>query len=449
MEEEVFEKEVEEKSPIEFEESKPKNVFRYKNFTLAFLGALVSNLGNILYSFAVSFYILSLTNNNAFIQGLYLAVGGIVYVAITLFGGVISDRFHKGKIMFICDYAKGGMLIALTLLLMLVIKDANVKVAILFIIAVISNVIAAIFSPAAASLLPEIVPENSFQQGQSYYSLMESSLGIIGVILAGVLYSVLDIHVLFLIVGACYVLSGVSEMFIKYDFKKKEEKLTAKRVFSDIGDGVKYIFALKPLLFLMIGILLLNFFVSPLSSNFLPYFIAADVAPNNFLFKGYLEPEMWNSIISVALAIGMIIMALVLSATPKKEKIYRGLGISLSIFAGLYLILTILYMIFVNHGFGVNVVLIAFVPIALVMGMTLVTINIPISTKMLTIVDKDKLGKVSSVLNVGSQGLIPLSNFLAGLVISGLGSSWLCIISTSGLVLMTMFIVFNKYVKQL
>ena len=199
----------------------------------------------------------------------------------------------------------------------------------------------------------------------------------------------------------------------------------------------------------MIGILLLNFFVSPLSSNFLPYFIAADVAPNNFLFKGYLEPEMWNSIISVALAIGMIIMALVLSATPKKEKIYRGLGISLSIFAGLYLILTILYMIFVNHGFGVNVVLIAFVPIALVMGMTLVTINIPISTKMLTIVDKDKLGKVSSVLNVGSQGLIPLSNFLAGLVISGLGSSWLCIISTSGLVLMTMFIVFNKYVKQL
>ena len=55
------------------EENKPKkNVFSYKNYSLTFFGALVSNLGNILYSFAVSFYILKLTNNNAFIQGSYL-----------------------------------------------------------------------------------------------------------------------------------------------------------------------------------------------------------------------------------------------------------------------------------------------------------------------------------------------------------------------------------------
>ena len=175
---------------------KLKNVFRYKNFTLAFLGALVSNLGNTLYTFAVSFYILALTGNNAFIQGLYLATGGIVYVLVTLFGGVISDRFHKGKIMFICDYAKGGMLIAFTLLLTLVIKDASAKVAILFVIAVIGNIIAAIFSPAAASLLPHIVPEKSYQQGQSYYSLMQSSLGVLGIILAAVLYCVLDNFVL-------------------------------------------------------------------------------------------------------------------------------------------------------------------------------------------------------------------------------------------------------------
>ena len=194
MEEEVI---VEEQKQPE----KLKNVFCYKNFTLAFLGALVSNLGNTLYVFAVSFYILALTGNNAFIQGLYLATGGIVYVLVTLFGGVISDRFHKGKIMFICDYAKGAMLIAFTLLLMFLVKDANAKVVILFVITVIGNAIAAIFSPAAASLLPHIVPEKSYQQGQSYYSLMQSSLGVLGVILAAVLYSVLDIHVLFFSVG--------------------------------------------------------------------------------------------------------------------------------------------------------------------------------------------------------------------------------------------------------
>ena len=428
---------------------KLKNVFRYKNFTLAFLGALVSNLGNTLYTFAVSFYILALTGNNAFIQGLYLATGGIVYVLVTLFGGVISDRFHKGKIMFICDYAKGGVLIGFTLLLMLVISDVNAKVAVLFVIAVISNIIAAIFSPAAASLLPHIVPEKSYQQGQSYYSLMQSSLGILGIILAAVLYSALDIHVLFLIVGGCYVLSGVSEMFIKYDYHKAEGKLTIKQVFSDIGEGMKYIGSMKPLLFLMIGILLLNFFVSPLSANFLPYFVATDVASHDYLFNNFLTPEMWSSVIQVAYAIGMIVMALIMSSRPQKDRIFKGLSISLIIFAALYVVLTTIYILFVNNLADINVILITFVPIGITMGMTLITINIPITTKMLTIVDKDKLGKVNSVVDVGSQGLIPLSNFLAGLVISGLGPSWLCIISTGGLTLMTIFLILNKHVKQL
>ena len=428
---------------------KTKNVFCYKNFTLTFLGAFVSNLGNTLYLFAVSFYILSLTNNNAFIQGAYLATGGIVYVLVTLFGGVISDRFHKGKIMFMCDYAKGGMLIAFTLLLMLVIQDPSAKVVVLFIIAVLGNIIAAIFSPAASSLLPRIVPEKSYQQAQSYNSLMQSSLGVLGVILAAILYSVLDIHVLFFIVGGCYVLSGVSEMFIKYDYQKNEDKLTVKQVFKDIGDGMKYIGKLKPLLFLMLGILLLNFFVSPLSANFLPYFVATDVASRNYLFSDFLTPEMWSSVIQVAYAIGMIIMALILSNRPQKDRIYKGLSISLIIFAALYVVLTTIYVFFVNNLADINVMLIAFVPIGITMGMVLITINIPITTKMLTIVDKDKLGKVNSVIDVGSQGLIPLSNFLAGLVISGLGASWLCIISTVGLSLMTIFLVINKHVKQL
>lgn len=428
---------------------KTKNVFCYKNFTLTFLGAFVSNLGNTLYLFAVSFYILSLTNNNAFIQGAYLATGGIVYVLVTLFGGVISDRFHKGKIMFMCDYAKGGMLIAFTLLLMLVIQDPSAKVVVLFIIAVLGNIIAAIFSPAASSLLPRIVPEKSYQQAQSYNSLMQSSLGVLGVILAAILYSVLDIHVLFFIVGGCYVLSGVSEMFIKYDYQKNEDKLTVKQVFKDIGDGMKYIGKLKPLLFLMLGILLLNFFVSPLSANFLPYFVATDVASRNYLFSNFLTPEMWSSVIQVAYAIGMIIMALILSNRPQKDRIYKGLSISLIIFAALYVVLTTIYVFFVNNLADINVMLIAFVPIGITMGMVLITINIPITTKMLTIVDKDKLGKVNSVIDVGSQGLIPLSNFLAGLVISGLGASWLCIISTVGLSLMTFFLVINKHVKQL
>ena len=87
-----------------------KNVFQNRNFRLVFFGALVSNVGALLYSFAVSFYILEITDNNAFLQGLYLALCGAVNLIFMPIGGVMGDRFHKGKIMFVCDYLKGGVI---------------------------------------------------------------------------------------------------------------------------------------------------------------------------------------------------------------------------------------------------------------------------------------------------------------------------------------------------
>ena len=52
-------------------EKKSSNVFVDRNFRLVFLGALVSELGALLYSFAVGLYILENSENNAFLQGLY------------------------------------------------------------------------------------------------------------------------------------------------------------------------------------------------------------------------------------------------------------------------------------------------------------------------------------------------------------------------------------------
>ncbi|MBQ2070641.1 MAG: hypothetical protein II467_06915, partial [Bacilli bacterium] len=119
------------------QQPKKRNVFTNKNFTLTFLGALVSNVAALFYSFAVSFHILKITDNNALLQGLYLAAGGITYCIVTLFGGVISDRFNKAKIMYICDYIKGAIIIGFTFLLMFVIKSQAGQVASLFIISVL------------------------------------------------------------------------------------------------------------------------------------------------------------------------------------------------------------------------------------------------------------------------------------------------------------------------
>ena len=368
------------------EKTKPKNVFRNKNFVLVFLGALVSNIASLFYSFAVSFYILKITDNNALIQGLYLATGGVVFCVVTLFGGVISDRFNKAKIMYMCDYLKGLIIIGFTLFLMFIIKNNTGKVVALFVVTVLSNAIAGIFSPASTSLLPQIVEENSLQQAQSYFSILNSFQSIVGVILAGVLYTLIPINVLFLIVGICYIGSAISEMFIRYDsdFEKREEKLSMRIVFADIKDGFKYLVSIKAIMALMICILFVNFFFSPIFDNFFPYFIATDITGSNYFFNDKMAPEMWNSFISVAFGLGSLIMGIVMSSLPQKEKCnkivrYSMLGLSI-----LVIIFSAAYIIFEKGVIDINALLIIMISVCFLVGIVLVLVNVPSSTAMMT-----------------------------------------------------------------
>ena len=435
----------------EIEQPKPKNVFRNRNFTLTFLGALVSNIASLFYSFAVSFYILKITDNNAMIQGIYLAVSGSVFCIVTLFGGVISDRFNKAKIMYICDYLKGIVIIGFTLLLMFAIRSVEGQIAALFVVAVISNAIAAIFSPASSSLLPQIVEEESFQQAQSYFSILSSFQSIIGIVLAGILYSVIPTDILFLIVGVCYLLSGVSEMFIRYDGsgEKHDEKLTVKAVFADIKDGFVYLKAIKSIVVMMGCILFINFFFAPLSENFLPYFVATDIAGTDYLFHETMEPEMWNAFLTMSWGIGSLVMGIVLSSIKQREKAngmirYSLLGTSL-----LLCVLVLFYALFQYGHININVLLIATTVIFLLLGGLIVLVNVPAGTAMMKIVEKDKFGKVSSVISIASQGLVPIASVLGGVALTYLGSLGLISICAGGFLLTAVVLFFAKSVRDI
>ena len=433
------------------QEEKPKNVFKNRNFSLVFLGALVSNVAALFYSFAVSFYILKITGNNALIQGLYLATGGVTFCLATLIGGVVADRFNKAKIMYICDYLKGAIIIGFTFFLMFVIKSTEWKVASLFIVTFFLNIIAGLFTPASSALLPQIVEERQFQQAQSYFSILNSFQSIVGVILAGILYTMVPINVLFFIVGGCYILSAISEMFIRYEskFEKRGEKLTLKAVFGDIKDGFKYLASIKALLALMICILFINFFFTPIFDNFAPYFIATDITGSNYFFHESMKPEMWNSFFSVAVGLGSLIMGIVLSMLKQAEKCNRLIRWSMMGISALVIFMTIGYALFINNIIDINTLLIIVLVILFLIGISLILINVPSSTAMMRIVAKDKFGKVTSVSNIGSQGLIPLSMFLGGVVIQYLGSLWLLAICAGGFLITSLVLFFIPSVREL
>ena len=425
------------------------NVFRSRNFRLVFLGALVSELGALLYSFAVGFYILQISNNNAFLQGLYLALCGAALLLATPAGGVLGDRFNKAKIMYVCDYLKAGVIILATVL-MLLFREADAHIAILFTLGILGNIISGLFNPAAGALLPHIVERDQLQQANAYFSIKGSLEGIVGIVLAGILYAVLPIYTLFFLIGGCFAASGVSEMLIRYGHTPPEEPLTLRSAARDMRDGMNYLKEKKAILTLLGSILFINFFFAPLGSNFIPYFVRTKLAgAGSYLLDRVLTPELWSSVISVCIGIGSLAGAAILSSRKPAEKVGHRAAVYVGLDAVLMIILTLCYWLAVDRGNLLNVFLAALAGGCLLFGLLNAWINIPLSTALMQVVDRDKLSKVNSIISIGSQGMIPLSSVLAGAVLQSFGASTLLFACTFGFTVTAVLMLVSKSLREL
>ena len=357
-------------------QQKESNVFASRNYRLVFFGALVSELGAILYSFAVSFYILEISGNSAFLQGLYLAVCGALRLVFTPVGGVLGDRFHKAKIMYVCDYLKGGLiLLATALLLVFPARDAQLTV--LFVLGALGSAVSGVFSPASSALLPHIVSEDRLQQANAYYSIKNSLQSIFGVVLAGILYTALPVTALFSVVGVCYIFSGISEMFIRYNFQKPDNKLTVASVFSDMREGFDYLKGQRAVIVLMVSILFINFFLTPVFSNFVPYFIKTDIAEaDSYLFDSFMKPELWSSVLSMLVGISSLAGAMYLSMHQEEGKCGMKIALRLSVMAACMSTLAISYWLLVDRFFSLNAFLVLMCFLTIVMGAVIPFVNI-------------------------------------------------------------------------
>lgn len=439
-------------------QGKPKiNVFKNKNFSLLFWGIFVSNVAHIIFSFAISLYILQLAepefgeDKSAMIQALYLALSGIILVLLVPIGGVLADKLNKVKTMYITDFIRG---ISISIVGVLLLFDTTVinKIILLFIMNLILSVNAAFFSPASSSLLRFVVTDDELQPAASILQGSYNFQSILGLILGGILYSAIGIVGIFILNGVGYIISAITEMFIKYNYEDhaSTEKMSMKLMIRDIGDGLKYLLKEKAIVALLFMALALNFFTAPIFSNAMPFFVTYRFAnETSYLFQSFMTPENWFSIISVAFSAGAIIMSVVLSKSATKEKYYRQLKGWLIGLVSSMAAISIAMVLYYEDILSINLTLIALVSLMFVIGLGNVAFNVPVSLIFQRKVDRNMLGKVSSVSSVLSQALIPISSLVAGAIIMGIGVTYLYIFCIIGMVLITSFYVSAKASKDL
>ncbi|MDY0339196.1 MAG: MFS transporter, partial [Acholeplasmataceae bacterium] len=417
------------------------NIFKNRNFNLLFAGVMVSNIAHVLFSFAISLYILRIANaaygieKAALIQAAYLAVSGIILLLFMPVGGVLADKLNKVRTMYITDYIR-GITIGLAALAVLWVNDSHMMLIILFAMNAILSINSSLFNPASGSLLRFIVKDEELQQASAYMQGSSNLQNIIGLILGGIIFATFGIFWIFVINAIGYIISAISEMFIHYDHKAhatENEEISLKTVISDMKSGMSYLYAQKAILATILMALCINFFFSPIFSNAIPYFIEFGLGNEpTYLWDRFLTRETWYSITSVAFSVSSILMALYLSTKKTKDtysKQFKQAILGAVIVVSLIAINMILYYL---DLINIDLTLVGLTFSLFLMGFILMSFNVPMSLIIQRNVDPKQLGKVSSVMNVLSQALIPIGSMLAGVIISQLSIIYFFVFVTIG-----------------
>lgn len=248
-----------------------KKLFINRDYGLLFVGRLVSQIGDGISYFAVTWLILDLTSSGTALSTLML-VSSLPGILLAPFTGVLADMWDRKKIVVITDVVRGLILLAVAALQ----AAGALTLEALYIATALTSVCAVLFGPAVSAALPGMVKREELTAANVRNNFARSATGIIGPSLGALLLGVLGYSGVFALNGICFLLSAVSEMFIRFPKQEFNRPLRGReqvRAYADnLKAGFTYIWQDLGLRALIGFAVVLNFISAPIFNIALPYF---------------------------------------------------------------------------------------------------------------------------------------------------------------------------------
>jgi predicted MFS family arabinose efflux permease len=187
------------------------------------------------------------------------------------------------------------------------------------------NIFSTIYGISIEASKPNLVSQKKLISVNSINKVIESSSSILGPMVGGIVFALLDIKFFIMINGISFVISALLQLFMDFKFNYSTEVKNKEKVnfITDIKEGITYIKDTKNILNMFGVFIVLNFFIG-LSINVPMPYIINNVIKLNAKFFGIIE---------AAFAIGMILGALMIKRIMDKycyEKIMKLSSILLS-----------------------------------------------------------------------------------------------------------------------
>jgi MFS family permease len=174
------------------------------------IGRSVSFLGDAFSPVALPFAVLA-AGGTATDIGLVLGVSTVVNVVLLLAGGVVADRLPRRVVLLGSDLLQGAAMLAIAVLLF----SHDARIWNLLVAQAFYGAGQAVNMPATTALIPEVVEAKDLQSANALLSGVQSTAGLIGPGLAGILVATGGAGWAFAIDAASFVVSATFLAFLR------------------------------------------------------------------------------------------------------------------------------------------------------------------------------------------------------------------------------------------
>lgn len=404
----------------------PEKLFN-RHFFLLFQGQLVSQIGSSVYLVALVFWIKHATDSPTLV-GLLAMAAMIPGVLLGPFGGTFADHYSRKKIIVYGDIINGVFICSTAAVMFLRPDSVNTIITLLFFAAIINGTVMAVFRPATAASIPDIVPPSSVTAANG---LIQSSVQIatlIGQAAGGVIYRVLGAPVVMLIDGLTYLFSALSESFITIPQKEVEKAAgwgpALRQFVRDTGVGFRHLTGSRGLRDLFLVIALINFFTAPFGV-LLPFFVEDTLGSTPDWF-GYIIAGMAFGSLSGSILAGAI-------KIPPRHK-------------GAFVVAVLIILGGGFIAFGYSPTPLVALLILMTIGVFAGLMNVNLISVLQLATPSEIRGRMFGLLGTLTGGLVPISMGLAGVVMELVNRDLPLLFALSGLcvIALTPLLIFSK-----
>ncbi|WP_043265659.1 MFS transporter [Streptomyces sp. CT34] len=363
---------------------------RIRNYRLFATGQVVSNTGTWMQRIAQDWLVLSLTGSSGAV-GITTALQFLPMLLFGLYGGVLTDRFAKRKLLLFTQSAMGLTGLALAVLTL----SGHVQVWHVYLVAFLLGLVTVVDNPARQAFVSEMVGQDELRNAVSLNSANFQSARLIGPAVAGVLITALGSGWAFLFNGLSFIAPITGLLMMRTAELHKVDRVPRSK--GQLREGLRHVSGHPELIWpiVLVG------FIGTFGFNF-PIWLTA------FVYKVFHAGAGTYALFNGLMAAGSLIGALLAA---------RRAGSRLRMLVGAALLFGLLEIAAaLSPSFWIFAALLA--PIGLV-GLT---INVTANSSVQMATDPAMRGRVMSLFMMVFMGGTPLGAPVVGWVTDAYGA---------------------------